>query len=284
MKLKKQHDISVDAASQFAWLTDDWGMLGGSVQGKAHWKLHQMRQDAFASMYFSPWFITALADGVGSKPLSREGAAIAVQYCVQRIAQKIRSAPALLDDAALRACIRSGLKAAQRKLCDEAQLRRCDLFDLGTTLLVAVAELKESYISRIGTAQIGDGAIDLFYETPQDKFIRQNLPVYYQTDFANHTIIIQDISDDILDDFIVVNTFNESPIALALMSDGLADDFEEKIPLFLVNLCNRVQSCSTLEEKKQGVLITLDYTMAGSLYDDRTIVLLYRRNLISPSS
>lgn len=125
--------------------------FGSSVIGEQHQRTDLPCQDAHAFAALHPsTLIVAVADGLGSASESAHGATIAARVAVDVIAQGIREK----IDADLTELAEAGIYAARQQLELEAEHLPCQLRDLATTLIVAVAVEQT-----LAVAQIGDGAV-----------------------------------------------------------------------------------------------------------------------------
>lgn len=119
-------------------------VFGASVVGDAHVRNGLPCQDAFRAVVDDRVAVIAVADGLGSASRSDLGAATAAEAAAERAFALARRDP--LEAA------HEGMIAARDALDALANASACDVSDLASTLIVAVAS------RRIAIAHIGDGA------------------------------------------------------------------------------------------------------------------------------
>ncbi len=148
-----------DAAQEVQCVASDangrWVGIGASRRGRLHAHRGAAREDAVALHRAGPWLIAAVADGAGSKPFSRIGAALACRAAVAALAERAGTGHA---EARLRRALSDALDAADRTLRACADERGIAPSDLRTTLLLAVVADAPGG-AWLGAAQIGDGTI-----------------------------------------------------------------------------------------------------------------------------
>jgi hypothetical protein len=125
----------------------NWRVVAASVEGTSHAGTDLGCQDAHAVATLDGGLVIAVADGAGSAPRAGEGAGVAVAAA---IGHAMANAAAHDDDPAGLAtgCVDAARFALEEQAADD------DLGELATTLLVVVA-----LGSRLGMAQVGDGAV-----------------------------------------------------------------------------------------------------------------------------
>jgi hypothetical protein len=125
--------------------------FGSSVVGALHERDGLPCQDAYAMIRVEPdTLVVAVADGLGSARHSAHGSGTAARIAAESVAAGLRSGinadPSELAEA--------GIVSARLQLEQEAEALGCELRDLGTTRLVAIA-VQQMLVA----AQIGDGAV-----------------------------------------------------------------------------------------------------------------------------
>lgn len=132
-----------------------WHLLGASVRGRSHGHRGEYRDDAMATHVDGQLLLLAVADGAGSSPLSRIGAAVTAQVAVERTAARYAA------DVATGAPV-SRLGTAMAHAVHDAALRLHELAAAGEvapaslrTTLVLVALLGDMML----VSQVGDGAV-----------------------------------------------------------------------------------------------------------------------------
>ncbi len=131
-----------------------WSLLLAARRGRLHAHRGEHREDAGTLLTFSGGWCAAVADGAGSATFSRLGSAIAAHAATHALRDALQHghAPAASLEQALDVAARAANDAMRRF----AQLAGVALRDLRTTLLLVV-----SHAGRIGSLQVGDGAIAL---------------------------------------------------------------------------------------------------------------------------
>jgi serine/threonine protein phosphatase PrpC len=129
-----------------------WRAVGTSVRGTSHIKYDVPCQDycAYERVIIgsSQSLVIAIADGAGTARLSQVGARAAVEHLLRLIPSDLRS---ILD--ANHNSARNWLADTRHCLEDIALQERCELGDLGCTILFAILGDFASFFG-----QIGDGA------------------------------------------------------------------------------------------------------------------------------
>ncbi len=135
-----------------------WDVLLASRRGRLHAHRGEHREDAGTVLLYEHGWCAAVADGAGSAPYSRLGAAIAV-HTVTRALKDLLQPPSpradgVLPAAALHAALLTAASDVQRAMQAFAERTGCAPRALRTTLLVAALHHDE-----IGLLQVGDGGI-----------------------------------------------------------------------------------------------------------------------------
>ncbi|MEJ7810807.1 MAG: PP2C family serine/threonine-protein phosphatase [Gemmatimonadaceae bacterium] len=148
--------------------------MAEAVTGAGHRRTGVPCQDAHASVALPGVALTggalvaAVADGAGSVPFGGDGARLASQAAVAAAASVAAELAtpgsagaalsegdgAVVTDDVLRTILVGALASARAALEAEALRARCDMRDLATTLIVAIAG-----DTAVAAAQVGDGAV-----------------------------------------------------------------------------------------------------------------------------
>jgi serine/threonine protein phosphatase PrpC len=255
--------------------------IGGSVRGKyhAHNALH--RDDSFNFLISDQWSIIAVADGAGSCRLSRLGSKIAVDNAVKFLFEKLTdyslsesenlNQPLNEELLPLRSYLVDCIIYCRNQLENEANNRGISINDLSTTLLISILKRWKDRVLIVGI-QVGDGAIVVL-----NKDSITPLSEGDSGEYAGETTFISSNSIDSLLPHKVQFTLKQDFKAIALMTDGVADDFFPTDPVML-KLFESVIPLFNQKETglKQSILEWLKYEKPGS-FDDRTLVVLYNK-------
>ena len=135
-----------------------WELLVASRRGRLHAHRGEHREDAGTVLLCEHGWCAAVADGAGSAPYSRLGAAIAV-HAVTHALRELLQAPAphvggVSPASTLRAALLTAAGGVQRAMEAFAEQTGCAPRALRTTLLVAAL-----HHDAIGLLQVGDGGI-----------------------------------------------------------------------------------------------------------------------------
>ncbi|GEM_PF-2008305 len=288
--------------TRYGFFTDGWRAVGASRRGLGHEIDGLFREDDFdLALVGNRAMVVAIADGVGSKHLSRWGARAAVLG----VTQAVQSSPnpsrnALYDllreierepeSGAARGCATASLfncfQAARDAVKARADKEEIVVSELHSTLLVFIAV---PYRNRMGepllfiaSAQIGDGALFAgAFDRPDWRYLQkpqisgidnQVLPLLRATDDdwqhscdvkpAIHETIILGMTDGI-DDDLGVSVVNGQPIP------ELTKFLQEHgITEAFAPTLSAKQAAETLKDR-------LGYRQRQS-FDDRTLVAIYR--------
>jgi hypothetical protein len=134
--------------------TSEWHVRGASVRGRAHAHRGEYRDDAIACASTASLLVLAVADGAGSSPLSRIGAAVTAQTAVDRVVSRFL----LTDDAdakltTLGTAMAHAVYDASLTLHALAAAHGCGATDFRTTLILVAICGDDILVS-----QVGDGA------------------------------------------------------------------------------------------------------------------------------
>jgi Protein phosphatase 2C len=261
-----------------------WSLIGASVRGKQHAHQALWRDDAFAWGTAGAWTFAAVCDGAGSAKLSRIGARVASAAAVKslmagltdvRPEEKIRLEECLVDAA----------RAARTEIRNESLRRNCDEREFhATMLLAAVAEMPLA--CSLGVLQVGDGAIGVLFGGQCVVLGESDSGAYSgETRFLTTFEI-----DEEWEKRVTLQTLPNVQ-AVALMTDGVADDFfpesERLIELFEAESIAGLKAADggpvrglfrgPLKDPRGGESLAewLGYEKRGS-FDDRTLVVMFR--------
>lgn len=124
-----------------------WTLLGASRRGRLHAHRGDHREDALAQSAWRDGWCAAVADGAGSAPWSRLGAAIATHVVVRAIADALASGQPIGQ------ALEAGARAVDAAMQAFRGHTGLSSRDLRTTLLVTCCDGR-----RLGLLQVGDGA------------------------------------------------------------------------------------------------------------------------------
>lgn len=221
----------------------DWQILAASVRGKLHAHQGNWRDDAFAHGWVDDWTITVVSDGAGGSPLSRVGARLACDESVNSLREILAEwkvpvvrgeVPARADLIRLRVFMCEAARRAQRRILQEARHRNIRPNDLNATLLLAV---HTTWADRdlVSVLQVGDGVVGLLL--PGD--VCKVLGVADHGEYSAQTRFLTTPGIEFEFDQRVLFACQKDLRCLALMTDGVADDFfpeqQKLIDLFLGN-------------------------------------------------
>lgn len=277
---------------------DGWLLLAASTRGKRHAYFAEWRDDSYAVTCVDPWTIVAVADGAGSARLSRLGSKIASDTVIERLSEALMGIAVRLEvwggepvcpqqDEVKRAFVEALLAARRMVLC-EADRRQCPARDLHTTLLV-LAHARIDEFDVVFWIGVGDCVAALFRNDGECQILSDE--DHGSAEGETRFLTTPGIETD-LERRAGCGFFRAPNRALALMTDGVADDF---FPLKarLRNLLNgdpigdrkmlrpdgaplkgilHYVSCAA-PDPSSALLDWLQYDKLGS-FDDRTMVLL----------
>lgn len=249
-------------------------ILGASIRGKRHAHMGKFREDAYAWGNEGKFRIMAVADGAGSCPLSRIGAETAASQALEYLRSKLkhkgydhnltqwmttreRSANYLKD-----ACLH-----AIKSIGEEANKRHCEANKMATTLLLALT-WPENTTRQFTVLQVGDGLIVLSGQNNSLSILgSQDKGTYIsQSKFITSRGILKDLGSKI------VTRQADGPGFLALMTDGISDDFYPP-HAGLENFEYKMKKIlSHAPHPENEIKKWIHYEKKGS-YDDRTIIL-----------
>lgn len=261
-----------------------WRTIAASSRGKMHAHEGTYREDAFALGALADWQFVAVADGAGSCRLSRIGSQLACDVAVETIKAVIEDKARELAAEDLAKCaLNEAVRQAVRSVSDEAERRQVRSKDLSSTLLLLMHHpLEKCHV--VGVLEVGDGIIALEVEGKEGK----RLEVYDAEDhgeYSGETVFLPSRSAGQWAERVQVRTYAEPVHLVAIMTDGVADDFfpyQKNLGMLLKAVNDRVIAA---EESAQEVALLelLRYEKRGS-FDDRTLAILYFQTVKTPDS
>ncbi len=190
-------------------LDAQWRCIAASVRGVGHERSGQPCQDSHCWRHVGDGMLVAsIADGAGSAALSEVGARIACSSAMDAISESI-SAELPTTNEKWSDVLLSAALIARNAVEAEAELRKVEVRDLASTLIVAAA-----YEYGIAVAQIGDGAVVVKKRTGELTAIT----VPQNGEYLNETIFLT--SAEAIENAQVV-VWSGEPAQVALFSDGL---------------------------------------------------------------
>ncbi len=271
----------------FAHRDGPWRLLAASVRGKYHAHAALWRDDAFAWGSVGPWTVLAVADGAGSAPLSRVAAAVACAEGVRALREKTADLPPDPEATeSLRAALTVAVIRAREAVRSTAEKRGRPEREFHTTCLLVVHASGPAG-DVVGAVQVGDGAVGLYHEDGSCLILGEADHGAYasETRFLTTPRIEERLEGR------AVVAVRPGLRAVALMTDGVADDFfPEKTRLAELFGADAVEGLTgpqggplpgvlrgPARDPREGQALAewLRYEKRGSS-DDRTLVLLYR--------
>jgi len=166
-----------------------WTIISASVAGTSHARLGTPCQDAHATLSLDGWALAAVADGLGSAPCSRDGAATAVDTAIAFLRTAIETAtPAVLDLEAMLARVGEAFRAAREELVSLAEASGEPLAHYGTTLIVVALAAGGVAIGHLGDGAVvaahADGSIETLSTPHSGEFLNEVLPLTAPTALA----------------------------------------------------------------------------------------------------
>jgi hypothetical protein len=267
--------------------TPGWALIGASVRGKQHAHQALWRDDSFAWGTSGPWTFAAVSDGAGSAPLSRIGARVACAAAVKSLTASLNSVRPS-EKIRLEECLVAAARAARVEIRNESLRRSCDEREFHATLLLAAAATLPDapHACTIGALQVGDGAVGVY--------LGDQCVVLGESDsgaYSGETRFLTTFEiEEQWEKRVTLQTLPNVQ-AVALMTDGVADDFfpesERLIELFEGEPVAGLKSADggdvrglyrgVLNDPRDGRALAdwLGYEKRGS-FDDRTLVVMFR--------
>lgn len=244
-----------------------WLTIGASKRGRLHEHEGTFREDEFAIELDGGWHLVAVADGAGSKKLSRVGSRLAVHTAVKVMQKAVTSSPPSIP--VIKVALQEALQASLKALYEEAQKpeRSGDVKDFSTTLLLLAFHPGKSIV---GFAQIGDGLIAAQREDESGSIVLLGTPeageysgqTYFLTNYKYEELPAKAQAIEA-----------KNPIRYFLvMTDGVADDLyppEQRLPGLIKPMPEIIAS----ERPDESLLKLINYDRQAS-FDDRTLVVL----------
>jgi hypothetical protein len=297
--LEKEPTDSADPVPHREWRreprNDRWTLLGASVRGKLHAHQAMWRDDSFGWDRTDDWTCLAVADGAGSAPLSRIGSRIVCRVALDTLKKLIAGwRPTPGDDGVprqddlheLRSLLVAAARRAHQTVLGEADARGRPVREFHTTLLLVV-HVPVGDRDLVGSLQIGDGAVGLSTEPGA-------CTVLGVADRGAYSSETRFLTTPYSDEELAKRTVFAAPQglrAVALMTDGVADDFfpeaKRLVEVFdgdpIADLCAadgeplRGLFHGVVADPREGAALAdwLRYEKRGSS-DDRTLVLFHR--------
>jgi hypothetical protein len=255
--------------------TCDRSIVGGyrlaaaSVIGRGHVLQQRPCDDAFALVTGGDgsreWWFAAVADGAGSRPLSRFGAEAATWAAAERAIQLLAAG------APPREAITAAAVHARVVQAEHASQRGFAVSDLSCTLLCLAFVLEGSRLT-VATFLVGDGLI----ATIDDRGVITPL-AEADDQVPGQTLFLDSLAgDDSLGARVRSEELAGRPRGFLVATDGVADDlipWSENGPI----LAGELEQMAALEHDA-GIRLgeILSYEKRGS-FDDRTLVVGWRR-------
>jgi serine/threonine protein phosphatase PrpC len=290
-----------EAQQYLTW--DDWSLMAGSLRGKLHAHQALWRDDAFLCERQGPWTLIAVADGAGSASLSRIGAQRSCEAAIASLKESLAGIsfpepmPETLspsDVGPVKAALVAAGRRAQEAITREAERRCRPSRDFHTTLLLAV-HLGGEYRDLVSVLQVGDGTVGLYTARGTCSI----LGVADHGSFASETRFLTMAGIEEEFESRVRFALVKGMSALAVMTDGVADDFfPEAQRLGELFDGQPIRDLKTPEggdvpgllleaarnpRQGQSLIDWLRYEKKGSS-DDRTLALLFRTPHVQPST
>ena len=280
---------SPDAVPHGEWKLESgapgWAIIGASVRGKQHAHQGTWRDDAFAWGQAGAWSFVAVSDGAGSAALSRVGARLACDAAVKSLAASLTDVRPE-EKIRLEECLVAAARDARTEIRNESLRRSCDEREFHATLLLAaLAEMPHA--CSIGALQVGDGAIGVYMGGECVVLGESDSGAYSgETRFLTTFEI-----DEQWERRVTLQTLPNVQ-AVALMTDGVADDFfpesQRLVELFSGDPIAGLTAPhggdvwglnhGLLTDPRGGQALAewLGYERRGS-FDDRTLVVLFKK-------
>jgi hypothetical protein len=280
---------------RLARVGDAWTLLGASVRGRLHAHQALWRDDSFAWNTVEEWTCVAVGDGAGSASLSRVGSRIACDEGVRALSAALTGwKPPAEEDGTpsqdglrrFRKLLAGAAQQARAAIIAEAVRRGQPLRDFHTTcLLLAHRPFGDGDL--VAALQVGDGCVGL-YTGPHACRVLGDAD---HGTFASETrfLTTPGIEDDL--ERRIVFAFMRDLRAVALMTDGVSDDFHPEsrrlVELFEGNPIADLKTADggpvrgvlhgVAADPRDGEALAawLQYEKRGSS-DDRTLVVLLR--------
>lgn len=256
-------------------VTSDHGLVAGyrvvaaSIRGRGHVYQQRPCDDAYKIVVdrdgSRAWWFAAVADGAGSRALSRHGAEAATSAAAQRAAE------ALAAGASLRDAIAAAVSIARTAQADRARQHGVGVEDLSCTLLCLACVIERGSGPRmsLATFQVGDGLIAAIDDHGAIVPLAQA-----DDEVPGATLFLENLDEHGRDARIRCEELTVPPRGLVVATDGLADDlipWSENGPI----LAGELDPMAALADAGVRLGEILSYEKHGS-FDDRTLVVAWR--------
>lgn len=252
--------------------TSDHSLVGGyriaaaSIVGRGHVYQQRPCDDAYQIAVGRDggraWWFAAVADGAGSRALSRYGAEAATSAAAQRAAEALAAGWSLRD------AIAAAVAIARTAQADRARQHGAGVADLSCTLLCLACGIDGQRMS-LATFQVGDGLIAAIDDHGAIVPLAQA-----DDEVPGATLFLESLDDHGWDARIRCEELAVPPRGLVVATDGLADDlipWSENGPI----LAGELDQMAALADAGVRLGEILSYEKHGS-FDDRTLVVAWR--------
>lgn len=249
-------------------LVAGYRVVAASIVGRGHVYQQRPCDDAYKIAVGCDdnraWWFAAVADGAGSRALSRHGAEAATSAAAQRAAE------ALVAGSSLREAIAAAVSIARAAQADRARQHGVGVADLSCTLLcLACAISRDGPRMSLATFQVGDGLIAAIDDHGAIVPLAQA-----DDEVPGATLFLDSLDDRGWDARIRCEEPASPPRGLIVATDGLADDlipWSENGPI----LAGELDQMAALADAGVRLGEILSYEKHGS-FDDRTLVVAWR--------
>ena len=253
-----------------------WRIIGASARGSSHEKSDLPCQDAYDYRGLSNGvLIVAVSDGAGSADRSDEGAARAVRQATYTITAELEKVETF-SETAWHLVLTEAFSQARQAVFQLAENKGLPPRDFATTLTCVVASDRW-----LATGQIGDGVVI----AARDSGGLSAVTVPQRGEYANETLFLT--ASQALQS-VDVRVYNESPQALAVMTDGLmrlAMDVatnEPHVRFFEPLLSFASGATDELLSRQKLVSFLASERVCSRTDDDKTLVLAVRLSGVHP--
>lgn len=241
-----------------------WQFVCCEVQGTGHKKDQIPCQDKTFSLKKNNVYVITLADGAGSASLSHYGAERVVRDVSAYVAENFLK---LLNCNDGRNVKKELIEMLQTSLAEEAQIRKCNVCDLSSTLLLAAVHENDFILVHVGDGVIGylDGNELKVASTPDNG------------EFSNVTTFIT--SSEALASMRVFKGKLSNKDAFVLMSDGTEQSLYHKSTKKLADVVKELmhRTCLIDSEVMHAQLTdAFSSVIARNTQDDCSIAILAR--------
>lgn len=245
-----------------------WKSVCCEVQGTGHKRNQVPCQDKTFELVQNGVHVIALADGAGSASLSHYGAERVVKDASEYIAAHFQEYLNCDDGREVKQAF---LKMLQNGLSEEAQIRKCGIRDLSSTLLLAAVDENHFILAHIGDGVIGylDG----------DRLKVASMPD--NGEFSNVTTFVT--SDEALISMRLFKGELKDKDAFVLMSDGTEQSLYHKPTKTLAGIVVKLmhRTCLTGSETMRVQLEdAFTSVISKNTQDDCSIAILARPSAV----